>query len=138
MNTEIKSSKHHKYFGLYLVSNCLKRDYLRFTYLQKKFELSFQFFIYTTVLEHKILTYLDQIMDSMYELLPIEGKGLGCVATKEIKIGTLILEEIPQLVVPQNIVKKSELSLEFMCSLVDTFKKMSKTDQEEFLNLYNR
>ena len=77
-------------------------------------------------------------MDSMYELLPIEGKGLGCVATKEIKIGTLILEEIPQLVVPQNIVKKSELSLEFMSSLVDTFKKMSKTDQEEFLNLYNR
>jgi len=76
-------------------------------------------------------------MDSVYKVLPIEGKGLGCVASRELKLGKLILQEIPQFVVPENTIK-NELSVEFMSVLMDTFKNMSKTDQEQFLKLHNR
>ena len=76
-------------------------------------------------------------MDFLYKVLPIEGKGLGCVASREIKMGKLILQETPQFVVPQNTVK-NELSVEFMSSLMDIFKKMSNSDQEQFLKLQNR
>ena len=77
-------------------------------------------------------------MDSLYKILPIEGKGLGCVASREIKMGTLILEEIPQFVVPGKIEKSEQLSIELVSRLVETFKKMNRSDQEEFLNLHNR
>ena len=76
-------------------------------------------------------------MDSVYKVLPIEGKGLGCVASRELKLGKLILQEIPQFVVPENTVQ-NELSVEFMSLLMDTFKNMSKIDQEQFLKLHNR
>ena len=35
-------------------------------------------------------------MESYYQVIPIEGKGLGCVALKDIEIGTIILKEKPQ------------------------------------------
>jgi len=73
----------------------------------------------------------------LYQVLPVDGKGLGCIASKEIKMGTLILHEIPQFVLPENITK-SELSIEFMSKLMDSYNKMSKSDQEQFLNLHNR
>ena len=36
-------------------------------------------------------------MSDFYEVMQIEGKGLGCVATKDIKRGTLILREKAQI-----------------------------------------
>ena len=36
-------------------------------------------------------------MSEYYEVKEIEGKGMGCVALKEIKLGTMILQEKPQL-----------------------------------------
>ena len=36
-------------------------------------------------------------MDTIYKIEHIEGKNLGCVALIEIKKGTLILQEKPQL-----------------------------------------
>ena len=35
-------------------------------------------------------------MEEFYQVVPIEGKGLGCVALKNIQIGTIILQEKPQ------------------------------------------
>ena len=42
-------------------------------------------------------------MENLYEVVPIEGKGQGCVALQEIKIGTLILKEKPQCVVNEEL-----------------------------------
>ena len=36
-------------------------------------------------------------MTQLFEIQTIEGKGLGFVATKDIKRGTVIFSEIPQL-----------------------------------------
>ena len=36
-------------------------------------------------------------MSEYYQVKKIEGKGMGCVALKEIKLGTMILQEKPQL-----------------------------------------
>ena len=33
-------------------------------------------------------------MNSLYQIVPIEGKGFGCVALKDIKMGTLIEENV--------------------------------------------
>ena len=41
---------------------------------------------------------LQFIMDTLYKVVPIEGKGLGCVTLKDIKIGTVILEEKAQMI----------------------------------------
>ena len=35
-------------------------------------------------------------MNTLYKVVQIPGKDLGCVALKDIKKGTLILQEIPQ------------------------------------------
>ena len=37
-------------------------------------------------------------MENLYKVVEIKEKGLGCVALKDIKKGTLILKEKPQCV----------------------------------------
>ena len=76
-------------------------------------------------------------MDMLYEVLPIEGKGMGCIASGKMKIGTLIMQEIPQFLLPENL-KESKPSLKMMITLMDIFKTMSKSDQMKFLKLQNR
>ena len=61
-----------------------------------------------------------------YKVVKIEGKGLGCVALKDIEIGTLILKEKPQCVRSGSI-----------DSVIQSFERMSKSDQSEYLNLHN-
>ena len=36
-------------------------------------------------------------MADLFEVRKVEGKGLGCFATKDIKRGTVILKEAPQI-----------------------------------------
>ena len=36
-------------------------------------------------------------MADLFEVKKVEGKGLGCFATKDIKRGTVILKEAPQI-----------------------------------------
>ena len=38
-------------------------------------------------------------MNEYYHVIQIEGKGLGCVALKKIRIGKMILQEKPQMIV---------------------------------------
>ena len=42
--------------------------------------------------------YTSLKMSELYQVKEIEGKGVGCVATRDIKSGTLILSETPQLI----------------------------------------
>ena len=74
-------------------------------------------------------------MSSMYKVTKIEGKGLGCVATSDIKKGSLILIFNPQLCVET---EETEGSSMWIKSLLKSFYQMSKTDQHEFMTLYNR
>ena len=43
---------------------------------------------------------------SLYKVVEIEGKGLGCVALKDIKIGMLIVKETPQCVANEELYSK--------------------------------
>lgn len=72
-------------------------------------------------------------MDSIYKVVKIEGKDLGCVAIKDIKKGTLILQEKPQCFANASGPSKIDLT-----SLLNSFNKMSQEHQEGFLKLHNR
>ena len=92
-------------------------------------------------------------MDTLYKVVPIEGKGLGCVALKDIKMGTIILEEKPQMVINEEFVDESlghdskaktvdYTSLNshqraYADAVVEAFMKMSKDDQYRFCGLHN-
>ena len=46
-------------------------------------------------------------MSDLYELKSIDGKGLGAIAKQNIKRGTLILKEVPQIFDDGNDIGKS-------------------------------
>ena len=71
----------------------------------------------------------------MYKVLPIEGKGLGAVASKFIKKGTLILNEKPQI----SLENDPEIPLEIhIRQVISCFYEMSDSDQSEYMKLYNK
>jgi len=74
--------------------------------------------------------------NSLFEIVPIEGKGLGCVALKDMKIGTLILEEVPKF--PPEKKDTNEKFSAFLFGLIDSFDSMSENDQSEFMKLSNQ
>ena len=39
----------------------------------------------------------------LYKVVNIEGKGMGCVALKDIKPGTIILNEVPQYTIQHDV-----------------------------------
>ena len=67
-----------------------------------------------------------------HEVVAIEGKGLGCVATRDIKKNTLILQEIPQIFLKHDIKEEFE---SWVTKLMYQFNRMSKKDQKDFLKL---
>ena len=71
-------------------------------------------------------------MSSLYKVTEIEGKGLGCVAISDIKKGSLILTEKPQLCV-----ESPEMSSMWIKRLLKSFYGMNKTDQLEYMTLHN-
>ena len=77
-------------------------------------------------------------MNDLYKVVHIEGKNLGCVALKDIKSGTLILQEKSQCVVKPGKYDTETLGPTRLKNLLDSFKQMVKSDQEEYLKLYNR
>ena len=72
-------------------------------------------------------------MSSLYKVTEIEGKGLGCVAIVDIKKGSLILMENPQLCVE---ITEEKGSI-WIKRLLKSFYGMSKTDQLEYMTLHN-
>ena len=69
-------------------------------------------------------------MGEYYEVKEVGLKGIGCVALKEIKPGTMILQEKPQL-----FLSTGDLSIH---NLVISFQQMSEFENEEYLKLHNR
>ena len=63
-------------------------------------------------------------MNSLYKVVPIVGKGLGCVALKDIKKGTIILEEKSQMNVKE---VKNSLITDNNDSTLITLKQYEKT-----------
>ena len=75
------------------------------------------------------------MMSSVYKVTEIKGKGLGCVAIVDIKKGSLILDENPQIC-PD--IKEELLSSGWIKSLMKSFYEMSKADQDEYMTLHNK
>ena len=72
-------------------------------------------------------------MSDFYKLVTIDGKGLGCVATKKIEPGTLIFSEKPAVIAQGDCPDKI-----YFKTMMSSFKKLTQNDQKEYLELYNR
>jgi len=82
----------------------------------------------------------------MYRVTQIEGKGLGVVATKFIKRGTLILKENPQMprlkTPPLETINLQTMQIppdpwkDYFKTVMSLFDQMSESDQEEYLKLH--
>ena len=70
-------------------------------------------------------------MSDLYELKSIDGKGLGAIAKKDIKRGTLILKEDPQISDDGS----KKFGPEWIKSVWESFKRMDTLEQEEYLKL---
>lgn len=75
----------------------------------------------------------------LYDIIPIQGRGLGLVATSSIPLGTHILIEAPLISVPiPELVAGSGYPLQNMLnSLQAAFMSLTLTQQEEFLLLHD-
>ena len=51
-------------------------------------------------------------MEQLYKVDLVEGKNMGCIAMKDVKKGTLILQEKPQCYAEMILPKNSKPSLE--------------------------
>ena len=91
---------------------------------------------------------MDENVENLYKFVKIDGKGLGCVALKDIEIGALILKEKPQCVgdISRAITIKLARELEpqnlpfddtWWNSVIKSFEQMKKSDQDEYLKLHN-
>ena len=74
-------------------------------------------------------------MSGVYRVAEIEGKGLVCIATMDIEKGSLILSENPQM--PANAEAEAMGSSKWIKSLSESFNKMSKADQMDYMRLKN-
>ena len=52
---------------------------------------------------HFLISVLEYNMSDICEIKEIDGKGFGCFATKDIKRGTVVLIETPQLALESEI-----------------------------------
>ena len=73
-------------------------------------------------------------MSAFYKVEKIVGKGFGCIATKDIKRGTLILKEKGQVFDNGS----KSVTEDWIKNVVNSFNGISKSDQEEFFKLHNR
>ena len=75
----------------------------------------------------------------LYKVEKVAGKGVGCVAVKEIKKGSLVLREAPQMLYPDmDGVRTVEESFRHIEVVIEAFMEMSVEDQESFLDLHNK
>jgi len=95
------------------------------------------------IFQHFLANYLAQKdikMAAIYKVVDIEGKGLGCVASTDIKRGSLILNENPQIKSfgeTLNEARQKGKLAEWIKRLLKSFNQMNKADQIEFMTLCN-
>ena len=75
-------------------------------------------------------------MDILYKLDFIEGKNLGCIALKSIKIGTIIVQEKPVCYDKDKMWEEME-GKNFGC-IWNSYQNMSQSEKLEYKKLYNR
>lgn len=75
-----------------------------------------------------------KIINGIYRVTEIKGKGLGCVAITDIEKGSLILTENPQIC---GNTEEEEGTSKWIKSLMKSFKQMKKADQLEYMELHN-
>ena len=80
-------------------------------------------------------------MSQVFEVKKIDGKGLGWVANKDIKRGSVIFTENPQLELSleQKGAKSMEINFNpnWVEKVMSSFNRMNKTDQDEYMKLSN-
>ena len=79
-------------------------------------------------------------MATVYKVVDIEGKGLGCVALTDIKRGALILNETPQMQSSGKTLYEASQNgrvTEWVKSLLKSFNQMNDAEQLEFMTLCN-
>ena len=78
-------------------------------------------------------------MLELYQVVSIVGKGLGIVAKKFIKRGTLILKEVSQMpgirAPPSNLQMQEQ---DYIQKVISVFEQMTKSDKEEYFKLHNK
>jgi hypothetical protein len=72
--------------------------------------------------------------DTLYSEEDVAGKGVGCIASKDIKKGSLILREIPALFTD---VRDGPVTIASGKKIIGAFVEMSGEDQERYMTLYN-
>ena len=77
-------------------------------------------------------------MSALYSETHLAEKGIGCIASKDIKKGSLVLRESPQLLIPEQDNPTFKGSVQHAENVVKTFMGMSKEDQESYLKLHNK
>ena len=75
------------------------------------------------------------MMSSLYKVTEIKGKGLGCIAIMDIKKGSLILDEKPQICAD---IEDGRGSSKWIKSVLKSFYEISKADQDEYMTLHNK
>ena len=82
-------------------------------------------------------------MSDLYEVRKIEGKGYGCFALKDIKKGTVILQELQKYVAKpageeEHIPETQDKCREFALNILSAFDKMSQSEKDGYLKLWNK
>jgi hypothetical protein len=72
--------------------------------------------------------------DTLYSEEDVAGKGVGCIASKDIKKGSLILREIPAIFTD---VRDGPVTIASGKKIIGAFVEMSGEDQERYMTLYN-
>ena len=85
--------------------------------------------------QKKFQSQKETMSSPVYKVTEIGGKGLGCVAISDIKKGSLILMENPQLCFETEEKMGSSMMIK---SLLKSFYEMSKADQNEYMTLHNK
>ena len=75
-------------------------------------------------------------MEGLFKIDKIDGKGVGWIALRDIKAGTLIYKEKPQFVPEKNYENLGENVLGCL-GVMNSFYAMKENDQKEFLELSN-
>ena len=77
--------------------------------------------------------------ENFYKEGQLPGKGVGCIATVEIKKGELVLREAPQLL--HRVLSEDQTSEEIVKHYRDcvfAFMEMSEEDQKSYMELFDK
>lgn len=72
---------------------------------------------------------------NVYEIVEVEGKGVGFVASQDIEKGTVILREKPQFFVKGG--RSEWMKSDWLKNMMDSYKEMDKAEKEDLLTLYH-